>query len=228
MLLCYITDRRLLGDDEATRQKNLLARIESAAAAEIDFIQLREKDLSARELESLAGEAMARLARFPKSRLLINSRLDIALAVGAHGVHLRAEDFQASDARYIAAKAGKQIVIGVSCHSAKEVALADSHGADFALLGPIFEKRGETLAPLGLEELRRTCTRPAAAASRMPVLALGGVNLSNARDCMEAGADGVAGIRLFQESAMDQAVKQLRRITHAEKASPRRHPYHPR
>src|SRR5438552_9555519 len=186
MLLCYITDRHLLGDDEATRQKNLLARIESAAAAGIDFIQLREKDLSARELESLAGEAMARLARFPKSRLLINSRLDIALAVGAHGVHLRAEDFQASDARYIAAKAGKQIVIGVSCHSAKEVALAESHGTDLALLGPIFEKRGETLAPLGLEELRRACaTRPAVAASRMPVLALGGVNLSNAHDCMK-------------------------------------------
>ena len=228
MLLCYITDRRLLGDHENIRQKNLLARIESAAAAEIDFIQLREKDLSARELESLAGEAMALLARFPKSRLLINSRLDIALAVGAHGVHLRAEDFQASDARYIAAKAGKQIVIGVSCHSAKEVALADSHGADFALLGPIFEKRGETLAPLGLDELRRACTRPAAAASRMPVLALGGVNLSNAHDCMKAGADGVAGIRLFQESPVDETVKQLRRITHAEKASPRRHPYHPR
>jgi len=228
MLLCYITDRRLLGDHENIRQKNLLARIESAAAAEIDFIQLREKDLSARELESLAGEAMARLARFPKSRLLINSRLDIALAVGAHGVHLRAEDFQASDARYIAAKAGKQIVIGVSCHSAKEVALAESHGADFALLGPIFEKHDEARAPLGLEELRRTCTRPAAAASRMPVLALGGVNLSNAHDCMKAGADGVAGIRLFQESPMDETVKQLRRITHAEKASPRRHPYHPR
>ena len=228
MLLCYITDRRLLGDHENIRQKNLLARIESAAAAEIDFIQLREKDLSARELESLAGEAMALLARFPKSRLLINSRLDIALGVGAHGVHLRAEDFQASDARYIAAKAGKQIVIGVSCHSAKEVALADSHGADFALLGPIFEKRGETLAPIGLEELRQACTRPAAAASRMPVLALGGVNLSNAHDCMKAGADGVAGIRLFQESPVDETVKQLRRITHAEKASPRRHPYHPR
>ena len=228
MLLCYITDRRLLGDHENIRQKNLLVWIESAAAAEIDFIQLREKDLSARELESLAGEAMARLTRFPKSRLLINSRLDIALALGAHGVHLRAVDFQASDARYIAAKAGKQIVIGVSCHSAQEVALADSHGADFALLGPIFEKRGETLAPLGLDELRRACTRPAAAASRMPVLALGGVNLSNAHDCMKAGADGVAGIRLFQESPMDETAKQLRSITHAEKASPRRHPYHPR
>ena len=228
MLLCYITDRRLLGDHENIRQKNLLVWIESAAAAEIDFIQLREKDLSARELESLAGEAMARLTRFPKSRLLINSRLDIALALAAHGVHLRAEDFQASDARYIAAKAGKQIVIGVSCHSAKEVALADSHGADFALLGPIFEKRGETLAPLGLDELRRACTRPAAAASRMPVLALGGVNLSNAHDCMKAGADGVAGIRLFQESPVDEIVKQLGNIQHGAAVSSRRHAYHPR
>src|SRR2546423_14029835 len=112
MLLCYITDRRLMGDDEATRQKNLLARIGSAAAAGIDFIELREKDLSARELEKLAHQAMARLAPSPQSKLLINSRLDIAMAVGAHGVHLRAEDFQASDARSIAAKAGKQIVIG--------------------------------------------------------------------------------------------------------------------
>src|SRR5438045_8489335 len=114
MLLCYITDRRLLGDDEATRQKNLLARIESAAAAEIDCIQLREKDVSARELESLASEAMARLARFPKSRLLINSRLDLALALGAHGVHLRAEGVQASDARSIAAQGGAPVASGVS------------------------------------------------------------------------------------------------------------------
>src|SRR5438552_12503027 len=224
MLLCYITDRRLLGDDEAARQNNLLARIESAAAAGIDFVQLREKDLSARELESQAGEAMARLARFPKSRLLINSRLDIALAVGAHGVHLRAEDFQASDARSIAAKAGKQIVIGVSCHSAKEVALAESHGADFALLGPIFEKRsGEVSAPLGLEELRRACARPAAAASRMPVLALGGVNLSNARDCILAGAEGVGGIRLFQESAVNETVNQLLSIQSGIDVPSRRH-----
>src|SRR5207253_9695735 len=97
LLLCYITDRRLLGDHENLRQKNLLARIESAAAAEIDFIQLREKDLSARELESLAGEAIARLARFPNSRLLITSRLDIALAVGADGTHSRWSDSQACD-----------------------------------------------------------------------------------------------------------------------------------
>ena len=228
MLLCYITDRRLLGDDEATRQNNLLARIESAAAAGIDFIQLREKDLTARELERLA-EAMARVSGFTQSKLLINSRLDIALAVGTHGVHLRAEDFQASDARSIAAKAGKQIVIGVSCHSAKEVALAESHGADFALLGPIFEKRsGEVSAPLGFEELRRACARPAAAASRMPVLALGGVNLSNARDCILAGAEGVGGIRLFQESAVNETVNQLRRIQSGTDVPSRRHAYHPR
>ena len=228
MLLCYITDRTLLADDEATRRKNLLARIESAAGAGIDFIQLREKDLSARELEKLASQAMALVARFPKSKLLINSRLDVALAVSAHGVHLRAEDFPAGDARAIADKAGKQIVIGVSCHSAKEVALAESHGADFALLGPIFEKRGEALAPLGLEELRRASVRRVAAASRMPVLALGGVNLANARDCVLASADGVAGIRLFQDSAMSKTVRQLRSLAPSPATSVRRHPYHPR
>src|SRR5437868_14950717 len=103
MLLCYITDRHPLGSDEGTRQTHLLAKIEAAAAAGLDFIQLRERDLSARELEQLAAEAAKRVRRFPHCKLLINSRLDIALAVGAHGVHLRAEDIYASDARSAAA-----------------------------------------------------------------------------------------------------------------------------
>jgi thiamine monophosphate synthase len=100
-------------------------------------------------------------------------------------------------------------VIGVSAHSAKEIALAESHGADFAVFGPVFEKGGAT-NPGGLQQLQQVCQRSQAAVPAMPVLAVGGVTVQNAPQSLAAGCHGVAGIRLFQESNASTVVTALR------------------
>src|SRR4051812_10395101 len=134
MLLYYITDRTQFPGDESARQAALLVRIADAARWGVDYIQLREKDLSARELESLAKCAVEAARKASShTRLLINSRIDIAIAAGADGVHLRSQgDMAASDARVVFAKCGHpNPVIACSCHTLEEVALAESYGADF-------------------------------------------------------------------------------------------------
>ncbi|HLK53916.1 MAG TPA: thiamine phosphate synthase, partial [Candidatus Angelobacter sp.] len=100
-------------------------------------------------------------------------------------------------------------VIGISAHSVTEVARAEAHGADFAVFAPVFEKNG-TAHRAGLELLRQACHRTETAQPPMPVLALGGVTLQNARQCVEAGAAGIAGIRLFQQNDVHAIVKKLR------------------
>ena len=144
MLLYYITDRSQFPGTDVERRARLLERIAQAAEAEVDCIQLREKDIAARPLAHLAEEAL-RTIEPHRTKLLINSRLDIALAVGAAGVHLTSGDLTASQARTIVAKADRRFqsrdfLVGVSCHSAFEVRLAADEGADFAVLAPIFEK----------------------------------------------------------------------------------------
>ena len=195
---------------EPERCEQLLGKIEEAAHSGVDFVQLREKDLPTRELESLAGEARMRIRESPgsggKTRLLINSRVDVALAVAADGVHLRSKDISPEDVRQIwsAANASVDPIVAVSCHTDAEVVAAEKAGADFVVFGPTFAKRGgpETLA--GLELLGAVCR------NRIPVLALGGVMPENARLCAQAGAKGVAGIRLFQESNLGANVVKLR------------------
>lgn len=229
MILYFITDRKQFAGDQAQQRAQLLDKIEEAARAGVDYIQLRERDLTARELEALAGAAVERVTKFPKTktRLLINSRIDIAIAVGAHGVHLRADDINAGDARAVFGMSpgykDRTPVIAASCHSVEETAMAEAQGADFAVLAPIFEKQGADRPALGVQELERACRRPAAAASRMLVLALGGVTKANAANCMAAGAEGVAGIRLFQSAEIASVVRELGGA--AKLRSHERHPY---
>ena len=207
--LYYITDRRQFPGDAQEQEQHLLAKIAECAAAGVEYIQLREKDLNIRALENLALKAMAALGG-SRTRLLINSRTDVALACGAHGVHLPANDLAASEARSVFARAGKSApVIGVSAHSLSEVASAEAHGASFAVFAPVFEKSGSANRE-GLEELRRICHRAEAAQPPMPVLALGGVTPENAQQCAAAGAAGIAAIRLFQQNNVDAIVKKLR------------------
>jgi thiamine-phosphate pyrophosphorylase len=209
--LYYITDRRQIPGAGQEQERRLLEKIAECAASGVDLIQLREKDLGAHALEKLALKAMAALAG-SRTLLLINARTDVALACGAHGVHLPANDLAASEVRAIFARAGvSEPVIGVSTHSAAEVASAEAHGADFAVFAPIFEKGG-TASREGLEELQRICHRTEAAQPPMPVLALGGITLENARLCVEAGAAGIAGIRLFQQNDALAIVKKLRAL----------------
>src|SRR6476646_8875946 len=193
LLLYYITDRRQFPGDTPEQERLLLAKIAECAAAGVEHIQLREKDLETSALEELALKAMVALGG-SRTQMLINSRTDVALACGAHGVHLPANDLAASEVRAIFARAGRsEPVIGVSTHSAAEVASAEAHGADFAVFAPVFEKGG-TASREGLEELRRMCHRTEAAQPPMPVLALGGITAENAQLCLEAGAAGIAGI----------------------------------
>lgn len=206
-LLYYITDRRQFPGDKTEQERQLLAKIAAYAAAGVDYIQLREKDLSTRALEELASKAMRAMGS-SRTKLLINSRTDVALACGAHGVHLPGNDLPASEVRVVFSRARVAApVIGVSTHSQAEVAYAESHGADFAVFGPVFEKAGAA-NPEGLNQLRQLCSR--ARASGMPVLALGGITLENAQTCLQAGAAGIAGIRLFQDNDAQAVVQRFR------------------
>lgn len=209
--LYYITDRRQLADDRQEQERLLLAKIAECAAAEIEHVQLREKDLEAGALEELAHKAMAAIGG-SRTKLLINGRTDVALACGAHGVHLPANDLAASEVRSVFARAGRsEPVIGVSTHSAFEVASAEAHGASFAVFGPVFEKGGSA-NPEGLEKLRLVCHRADAARPPMPVWALGGITPENAQQCVAAGAAGIAAIRLFQQNDVHALVKKLRAL----------------
>jgi thiamine-phosphate pyrophosphorylase len=210
LLLYYITDRGQLSGTEAERFRHLLERIEEAARAGVDFIQLRETDLDGGVLESLAEKAAMRIAASgSNTRLLINSRTDVALSVGAQGVHLRSKDISPTEVRKIwrlAARENRPIV-SVSCHNDRAVARAARAGADFVVFGPVFEKRQSRGAPVtGLDGLRSACRQEVA------VLALGGVTLENAPLAIAAGAKGVAGIRLFQEGNIGQTLRRLRAL----------------
>ena len=222
-LLYYITDRSAFPGDEPARQRRLREKISEAARAGVDYIQLREKDLPTRDLESLAHQAMAVIKslrsehRKLRTTLLMNSRTDVALAVGADGVHLRSDDISPQQVRSVWKKCGvepparavstRDPLIAVSCHSPSEVAQAAANGANFAVFAPVFEKKDVPGAlPAGLALLQQACHH------KIPVLALGGITLSNAQSCLAAGAAGIAAIRLFQENDIAEVVERLRAL----------------
>lgn len=214
-LLYYITDRLAFGASESSRRLKLLDKIAEAADGGIDFIQLREKDLSLRELESLAKEAQRiislRRSHSINTALLLNSRTDVALASHAAGVHLRADDLTPADVRRIWKLRGAsdeepaaEPLIAVSCHSLDEVSRSATNRASFAVFAPVFEKTDAPTPAAGLEKLHQACQ------FNIPVLALGGVSGTNADSCLQAGAAGIAAIRLFQENNVAEVVRALR------------------
>lgn len=156
---------------------NLLDVIRRQMLAGVEYIQIREKDLPARDVFEFTQAVLAMRGN-AASKVLINERADIAIAAGADGVHLPAS---APNLTW------PGLVVGRSCHTVEEVRRA---GADFVTFGPVFESPGKGAA-VGLDLLREACrTGP-------PVFALGGVTWQNAAACIEAGAAGVSGIRLF-------------------------------
>lgn len=199
---CYITDRRALAPEP------LLLRIQAAVQAGVNLIQLREKDLASRELLELAGAAVE-ICQGSDTRIVINDRLDIAMAVGAHGVHLGG---QSAPLEVVRQQMGKDLLIGASCHSLEEALQAEAGGADYILLGPIFDTPSKRPygPPLGLDKLSEVTNR-----IRIPVLALGGITVERVRICLKAGGTGIAGIRLFQEcpSVQDRVVELRAQFT---------------
>jgi thiamine-phosphate pyrophosphorylase len=217
VFLYYITDRKQLSADSDKSIHLLLERIRMAAEAGVDAIQLREKDLTTTEMIDLGlraieavNDANARSASTTRTRLLVNSRVDVAVSCGCDGVHLRSDDISAADARAVLIGAGvKQPFIGVSCHSLPEIERASSNGADFVVFGPIFGKSG-TDRVIGLEALSNAALTVGRDKRATPILALGGITLDNASACLDKGADGIAGIRLFQTGNLSGTVAHLR------------------
>jgi len=165
----------------------------------VQYVQLREKQMEAGELVKLAVAMLEVLRESGRTKLLMNGRPDVAVVAGADGVHLTAQEGELTVAQvrnvFEAAGAGRPIV-SVSCHTLGEVQRAVNEGVDLILFGPVFEKRveGEMVGEgVGLDRLQEACE----AATRTPLLALGGVTWPRAELCIEAGAAGVAGIRLF-------------------------------
>lgn len=183
---CYITDRRIL-----PAGASLIDTIARNLNAGVEWIQIREKDLSARDLFDLTRKVLG-LANPNRSKILVNTRVDVALAAGAAGAHLPA----GSPAPRVWRPTARQgFLLGVSCHTLDELRIAQDEGADYAVFGPVFPPRSKATAfePRGIEGFAQ-----AVGAVHIPVLALGGITAANAEDCRQAGAAGIAAISLYQ------------------------------
>jgi thiamine-phosphate pyrophosphorylase len=205
-ILSYVTDRRSLPLSTSSDAHQLLFdSVERAAAAGADWIQLREKDFSGKEWEELVVESRRRIALGGSScRIFVNDRLDVALACGAGGVHLSENGIPVSAAcrlrdEFFSARGEKpDFLIGVSCHSLGASLGAARAGADYIYFSPIFNTPSKAnYGPAqGIDRLAAICRAVA-----IPVIAIGGMSAENAVSCLQAGAAGVAAIRMFQESA---------------------------
>ena len=219
-LLCYVTDRHSLRvAKQAASLAALTEKIEDIAIAGVDWVQIREKDLPARDLASLTRQALRMAAavsakRASACRILINDRLDVAIAERAHGVHLGERSLPVTDARRLIAAAVRKkaldesFLVGVSTHSIEAALTAERDGADYIFFGPVFATPSKAAfgAAQGLARLTEVCQ-----AVRIPVLAIGGITMQNAASCTQAGASGLAAIRLYQDAPDPiRTVDQLR------------------
>ena len=172
-----------------------------AAAMGIDLIQVRERDLCDRDLVDLVRAIVDAAAGFP-ARVLVNDRVDVALAAGASGVHLRADSISATDVRSVAPH---DFVVGRSVHTIDEArAAAAAGGCDYLLFGTLFASAGKPAGHLvaGIEALRAVCR-----SVELPVLAIGGIDEARARETAAAGAAGVAAVGLFMSASTDTAMR---------------------
>lgn len=197
MILCLVTDRRRFADPT----RDLFDQVRRAADAGIDLVQIRERDLEAAPLADLAGELVT-ITRGSATRVVVNDRLDVAIAAGADGVHLRQDSVAVADARRLAPT---PFVVGRSVHDVSEARLAA--GADYLIAGTVFQSTSKPGASLlGTEGLRLVV-----AASAAPVLAIGGIALDRLDEVAAAGAAGIAAISLFADRRLADRVEEARR-----------------
>jgi len=208
--VCYVTDRKSAGPPDLTT--SVMQCIRTAIAAGADWVQIREKDLAGRKLLGLAQEAVEAAAS--QVRILVNDRLDIALAAGAAGVHLGGDSLPAREVvRWCRkGKVSADFLVGVSCHSIEDAREAESAGANYIFFGPVFDTPSKQRfgAPQGIAKLTEVCR-----AVRIPTIAIGGISAENAAECIRAGAAGIAAIRLFQEQRDSTALREIVKRLHA-------------
>jgi len=203
-----ISDRRRFGErsDDA-----LVAAVGAAAAAGIDLVQIRERDLDGRALTSLVTRCLD-AARRTRTRVLVNDRLDVALTAGAHGVHLRGDSMPASRARALA-PAG--FVIGRSVHGVDEAErVTEEGGLDYLLFGSVFSTASKPgVAPAGVGVLTEVVE-----STTLPVLAVGGITANTAHGLAATGAAGVAAIGMFADASADMSatLARLVRVFHGD------------
>lgn len=219
-LLCYVTDRHSLPNANSVDSiERLTRKIAEVSAAGVDWVQIREKDLTSLELASLTQKSMRVAASSSAkgsfaTRVLVNDRLDVAIVERAGGVHLGENSLPIGAAKRLIRSTlpmhalGESFLAGVSCHSLEAAEVAQRDGADYIFFGPVFATQSKERfgPPQGAARLEQICR-----AVSIPVLAIGGIALENVAACLSAGAAGVAAIRLFQEAA---DLDSLRRITH--------------
>jgi thiamine-phosphate pyrophosphorylase len=210
-LLYLITNRQAFRrnpetSDEAAWHEQLAA-ISEAAQAGCQLIQIRERDLPAQQLSAFVRAAI-RAARPHGAWVLVNDRLDVALAAGADGVHLRASSLPVAEARVLLDRLGPPgLLIGASTHSLAEARAAEAGGADFIVCGPVYETPSKLIygPPLGLDRFAEVCR-----AVSLPVLAIGGIQLENFHEPLLKGAAGIAAIGLFTDRAnLENNVRSL-------------------
>jgi thiamine-phosphate pyrophosphorylase len=199
-----------LADAPELAEELQLQKIEKATQAGADWIQIREKDLSGRELAQLAEKAIFRAGG--GSAVRVNDRLDVACATGAAGVHLSEHSLPPYDAKRLVSQRGTRgnFIVGVSTHSLEAAVEAERAGADYVIFGPVYATPSKASfgQPQGVRRLQEVCNR-----LTIPVVAIGGITLEHARDCLAAGAAGIAAIRLFQDAPnLNDLVKELRKV----------------
>ena len=206
-LLYLITSGETTPHTEPTSPEfsHILSLVRAAVSSGIHLIQLREKNLRPRVLYELARQA-ASLRRERRTLILVNDRADIALAAGCDGVHLTARSIEAS---VIRKTFGADFLIGASTHSIEEARAAREAGADFAVFGPVYATPSKLPygAPLGLEKMKETARQ----LSPFPLIAIGGITQENAPQVLQAGAQGIAAIRLFNDASdLEAVVRQIK------------------
>ncbi|HXU21596.1 MAG TPA: thiamine phosphate synthase [Verrucomicrobiae bacterium] len=220
-IVCYVTDSQSLGVAEP--RSDILEKIEAAVRAGVDWVQIREKQMPARQLLAIAGAAVG-LTRHkssapgeadrPRSLVLVNDRVDVALAAGAAGVHLGRQSLPVDDVVgwRRRGKTATDFMVGLSCHTIDEVRQAEHAGADYAFFGPIFDTPAKRRfgPPLGVAKLAAACQ-----ATRLRVIAIGGVTLETSTECLQAGAAGIAAIRMFQQVREPAELKKVVEGLHA-------------